>query len=110
MKVDLKINYETLKLLCDLYDGITEIKSYQVTELEFEKDYKAVKNIIDILFIKLKKKLLTKNENSKLFKLSVDYFQAYFLTNFLSTNSCFFKGVFEQNELLQVITKLHQQL
>lgn len=110
MKIKLKIQYNTLKTLCDLYDGVCENYACYPSEIQFQKDFKAAKNVVDLLFISLKKKLIGKQAESKPFSLSFEYFQAYFLLNFLSVNATFFHGIYEQNTLLQFSSKLHQQL
>lgn len=110
MKIKLKIQYDTLKTLCDLYDAVCENYACYPSEIQFQKDFKAAKNVVDLLFVSFKKKLLNKQVNCKPFNVSFEYFQAYFLLNFLSVNATFFHGIYEQNTLLQFLSKLHQQL
>lgn len=110
MKIKVKIQYNTLKILCDLYDGVCENYACYPSEIQFQKDFKAAKNVVDLLFVSLKKKLITKEINCKPFSVSFEYFQAYFLLNFLSVNATFFRGIYEQNTLLQFSRIIHQEL
>lgn len=110
MKIKVKIKYNTLKILCDLYDGVCENYACYPSEIQFEKEFKAAKNVVDLLFVSLKKKLISKKDNGKPLSMVFDYYQAYHLVNFLSVNATFFYGIYEQNTLLQFTSKLHQEL
>ncbi len=110
MKIKVKINYNTLKILCDLYDGVCENYVCHPSERHFDKDFRACKNIIDLLFISLKKKIITKQVGCKDFNISLEYYQAYFLVNFLSANVTFLKGIYEQNTVFNIMSKIHQEL
>lgn len=79
IKIDTKIQFYTLECICVLYDGMAEIESLVVVEITDSKEYKAVKNIVHLLVIKFKKKLLSKPENCKPFKISLEYYQAFYL-------------------------------
>lgn len=109
-KIDTKIKYYTLQCICSLHDGISEIESYHAPEVRYSKEFRAANNIINLLVIKFKKKLLNKSENCKPFKISLEYYQAYFLINFISANSKFFTGILEKTLLHQFTQRLHQQL
>ena len=109
-KTKIEMQPATLNTLCDLYDVVSEQIAYSPCEIQFQKDYKASKNIIDLLFINLKKKLITKQSSKKSFKISLEYFQVYFLVNFISANSSLLRGIYERNKLLQLISILHQKL
>lgn len=106
----IKVQYYTLECLCSLYDGVTEYDNVCITEFSFSKEYRAIKDIINKLFIKFKKKLLDKESTCKPFNLNFEYHQAYFLVNFISANIEFLQGILEKNLLLQLTSKLHQEL
>ena len=108
MKV--KIQYHTLYILCNLYDAVKEMNHCNPSELHFGREFKAIMNLIDILFLKLKKKKLNKSENSKPFAVNMEYYQAYYLVHFINANFHLITPFFEQNLLIQFSGKLHQQL
>lgn len=109
-KIQVEMKHNILKCLCDLYDGIVEIEKLHPVEIQIEKEYKAVMNIMDILFVSMKTRLLKKNERSKPFKITFQYNQVYYLLNFISANSTFFHGVFERTILRSFAEKLHRLL
>ncbi len=109
-KVKIKMKFDTLQTLCNLYDGICEKEACYPSEIQFSKNYKAAKSIVDLLMISLKKKLITRQKDKKSLSLSLEYFQAYFLVNFIDANSTFLHGIYEKNLLLKLISQLHQEL
>ncbi|WP_159288669.1 hypothetical protein [Tenacibaculum maritimum] len=109
-KTKIEMQFETLNTLCNLYDVVSEQIACYPSEIQFQKDYKAAKSVVDILFISLKKKLITKQNSKKPFKISLEYFQVYFLVNFISANSTLLYGLYERNQLLKLTSILHQEL
>ena len=108
-QISIKIQYYTLECICVLYDGVIE-ESSQFSKIQTSKEYKATLNIVHLLVVKFKKKLLSKPANCKPFKISLEYHQAFYLINFISANGSFFKGIFENTLLLQITRKIHQEL
>ncbi len=108
MKISTKIQHYTLECICNLYDGVQENDT--PTEIQLTKEYKSAANILDLLMIDLKKKLLSKSKSKKPFKLSLEYYQSYFLINFISAHGSFFIGILERTLLQQFTEKIHQQL
>ncbi len=109
MKVKIKVKYNTLQTLCDLYDDVCQHDAKYPSEIQFDRTYRAVKSVIDLLFIKLKKKLLGKQPSDK-FNLNLEYHEAFHLQNFIARNDSFLPGLYEQNAMLQLITILDQKL
>lgn len=110
-KVKIGIKYYGLKCLCDLYDY--RLKDFDTSILlsDTRKSFKASKNVVDIIVIKFKKKLLTKDENStKLIKITLEYNEAYFLMQFIHANVNFYTGILERTLLNSFADKLNQQL
>lgn len=108
--IKIEVKYATLCILCNLYDVVSEYNACTPKEIQFSKEYKAVMNIIHLLFLKLKRKQLVKNERSKEFHLKFEYHQAYFLLHFIDSNITYIKGIREQNLLLDMSRKIHQEL
>ena len=109
-KIETKIKYCALECVCNLYDFAKDTTYASLTEIEATKNYKAALNILDLQVIKFKKKLLTKDSNCKPFKVSLEYYQAYFLVNFIFANLDFFNGLYERTLLRNFASKLNQQL
>ncbi len=109
MKIKVKTKYNTLQILCNLYDDVYRYEAENPSEIQFDRSYKAVKNIIDTLFIKLKKKLIGKQPTDK-FTLNFEYHEAFFLQNFIARNDSFLPGIYEKNAMFQLITVLDQKL
>lgn len=110
MKIETKIQYYTLECICNLYDGVNEILATSPNEFQFTTEYRAAENVVNLLIVKFKTKLLKKSKDCKPFKVSLEYYQAYFLINFISANGSFFKGILERTLLQQFTEKIHQQL
>lgn len=111
MKIEAKIQYYTLECICNLYDGIQEVHAVTPLDLHFTKNYKASKSVVSSLILKFKKQLLSKASNCKPFKISLEYYQAYFLITFISAyGDTFYKGILELTLLSQFIEKLDRQL
>lgn len=110
MKVKIEIQQHTLELLCRMYEAVKEYAVLHPAEISFTRDYRAVKSIIDLLMVKLQKKNIDKRTTKKPFKLTFEYYQAFFLKQFIVANHTFIHGVFEQNLLLQLHNKLDAEL
>lgn len=104
-----KMQLYTLECICTLYDNICKLSESSGLNHE-SKEYLVAKNIIDLLILKLKKQILNKKDTKKPFKVSFQYFEAYYLVNFLSSNATCFKGEYERVLLLELTRKLHQDL
>ncbi|MEQ3500629.1 hypothetical protein ABMY20_12800 [Tenacibaculum sp. SSH1-16] len=109
-KISIQISYNILDILCDLYNDVMEYDKKNPSEIQFNKGFKANKNIIDLLFVRLKKEVISKAGTNKLIKLSFKYYQAYFLINFISENITFVKGIYEQNLMLSFTSQIHEEL
>ena len=110
VKIEAKIKYYGLECVCNLYDYAKGNTYATLTEIEATKNYKAALNIVELLVIKFKKKLLTKDPNCKPIKISLEYNQAYFLVNFIYANIDFYHGILEKTLLNTFAQKLNQQL
>ena len=109
-KISIKISYNTIDTLCCLYDDVMDYHKNNPSEIQFNKGFKAVKSIVDLLFIRLKKDLLNKKGTQKPIKFSCKYFEAYFLINFISENIAFVNGIYEQNLMLKLTREIHEEL
>lgn len=110
MKVKIKISYNTLDAICRLYDVVTETHAVSPQDYHTSKDYKASINIVNLLFERLKVKLIKKPQNCKPFSLSFDYFQAYFLMVFLRANVNYFNHEYYKSIIYLLTTELDQKL
>ncbi len=108
-KIKIEITYEGLETLCDLYDDVMHYHKKNPSEIQFDKGFKAIKNVLDLLFTQLKKDVISKKGKSTI-KLSFKYFQAYFLINFISENILFVEGMYKQNSMLKLSREMHQEL
>ncbi len=89
MKVKIKTNYYTLSNLCEMYDVSKEIENMYLKSLMFSKEYRAIKDVCSNLFKKLRKKLIDKENTNKLFSITMEYFEAYFLVRLIQGMSAY---------------------
>ncbi len=89
MKIKIKTNYYTLSNLCEMYDASKEIENMYLKSLMFSKEYRAIKDVCSSLFKKLRKKLIDKENTKKLFTITMEYFEAYFLVRLIQGMSTY---------------------
>lgn len=110
MKIKTKISYNCLEAICDLYDVVTETHAVNPQEYHTKKDYRASLDIIDLLFEKLKVKLIKKKKGCNPFSLDYQYHQAFFLMTFLRANIHYFTHEYYQTIIYLYATEIDQQL
>ncbi|CAA0144800.1 conserved hypothetical protein [Tenacibaculum maritimum] len=108
-KIKVEIQNYTLNCLCNLHDVVIEEASLYPAEIETTKEYKAVLGLVDKVIIKLKKKLLDKRSAST-FSFGLEYYQAYYLVQFLFANIQRIRGITEQTILFNLAMKIDQEL
>jgi hypothetical protein len=110
MKIPIKLQYYTLSCICDVYAAFSEYYAAKPVEIQFSKEYRAAADVIRILVGKFKKKLINREDVKKPFKIQLDYYEAYFLCQFIFANITFINGQLEQTLLHQLASKIHEQL
>ncbi|CAA0159253.1 hypothetical protein [Tenacibaculum maritimum] len=108
-KISLEISFNILELLCSIHDLVSaEIKN-NPSRFHCSKEFKVANNVINLLFISLKKKYIA-NYDCKSFNLKLEYYQAYYLGKFISANNGKHLGCYEYYLLLHLLSKIEQEL
>lgn len=107
IKIKIALKYSQLQVIVDLYNGILEIEPKSYTK---GAEYRAVKSILSRVYVKLEKKLIDKKGTKKPFTVTMEYFEAYYLNNFLAVGFSFFTGDYEINALRLVTDSINKQL
>lgn len=87
--------------LCQVSDALADVHCNVISKSE-----RATVNILELLSIKLLKKQLAKRYEKKHFKITLEYFEAYFLEKYLIA----FNQDYNDFTIQTVINKLNQKL
>lgn len=91
----------TFNQLCHVSEALSNLHDQVITKSE-----RATVNILELLSMKLLKKQISKRHEKKAFKITFEYYEAYFLEKYLLA----FNKEHNEHYIQTVIDKLNQKL